>query len=422
MMTGAASALLKVRDDRLCAVPNNTMRTMSAPTRMTDRRPSPWPRIWILYGCGLLGAAQLGRLAALAPLIQAALALSLTTVAAAISLIEIGGATLGFGAGRLAHRLGLPRTLEWAVASLTLGAFGGALADGSVALIGWRFLEAAGYLGIIVSAPVLIAQLGREGGARMQGLALTLWSTFFPVGFALGSFGAAAIAAAYGWRLATAVGGAAGMVLWLALVATHRSLPSGVTSGGRDGVALTSRGVALALGFGMFTFFEVGSIALLPTLLIGETAMSAKPAGQWTALASVAAVGGSAVAAWILKRRDHLLGPLAFALGMPALLLFGLFRHAPSADVAIGVAVAVNTLGGVFIGLAFVLLPRVAQTSSQLVGANGLLAQCGATGSLLGPPVMAACVQHAGWSAAASAGLLASVLSLAFMARAVGGP
>ncbi len=100
------------------------------------------------------------------------------------------------------------------------------------------------------------------------------------------------------------------------------------------------------------------------------------------------------------------------------MLLFGLFRSAPSPTVAIVLAVVVNTLGGLFIGLAFVLLPRVARTSSQLVGANGLLAQCGASGSLLGPPVMAACVQHAGWSAAATAGLLASVLSLAFMAEA----
>ena len=390
---------------------------------MTRPRPSPWPRIWILYGCGLLGAAQLGRLAALAPAIQVALGLSLTTVAAAISLIEIGGATLGFGAGRVAHRFGLARMLEWALACLTVGAFGGALADGAAGLIGWRFLEAAGYLGIIVTAPVLIAQLGREAGARTQGLALTLWSTFFPVGFALGSLAATAVAAAFGWRVATAFGGAAGLVLWIAIVATQRALPAapGPAAAAAHGPALTPRAAALAFGFGAFTFFEVGSLALLPTLLITETAMPASASGQWTALASIAAVAGSGVAAWILKRRDHPTGPLALSLGLPPLLLFGLFRSAPSPDVAIALAVAVNTLGGLFIGLAFVLLPRVAPTSPQLVAANGLLAQCGAAGSLLGPPVMAACVQHAGWAAAAAAGLLASAVSLACMTKAARG-
>ncbi len=125
---------------------------------MATARSSPWPRIGVLYLSGLVGAAQLGRLAALAPLIQVALALSLTTVAVAISLIEIGGATLGFGAGRLAQHFGLPRTLAWALACLTVGAFGGSLADGSTGMLGWRFLEALGYLGIIVTAPVLIGK------------------------------------------------------------------------------------------------------------------------------------------------------------------------------------------------------------------------------------------------------------------------
>lgn len=74
---------------------------------------------------GLLGGARLGRLAALASLIQVALALSRTTVAAAISVIEIGAATLGIGASRLAHRDGLPRTLEWALAFLQTGRLGG---------------------------------------------------------------------------------------------------------------------------------------------------------------------------------------------------------------------------------------------------------------------------------------------------------
>lgn len=87
---------------------------------------------------GLLGGARLGRLAALASLIQVALALSRTTVAAAISVIEIGAATLGIGASRLAHRDGLPRTLEWALAFLPtgrLGRFFAAVAPGLAASV-----------------------------------------------------------------------------------------------------------------------------------------------------------------------------------------------------------------------------------------------------------------------------------------------
>jgi hypothetical protein len=41
-----------------------------------------------------------------------------------------------------------------------------------------------------------------------------------------------------------------------------------------------------------------------------------------------------------------------------------------------------------------------------------MLAQCGASGSLLGPPIMAACVQAGGWTAAAVFGLIASLVAL----------
>jgi MFS transporter, CP family, cyanate transporter len=56
--------------------------------------------------------------------------------------------------------------------------------------------------------------------------------------------------------------------------------------------------------------------------------------------------------------------------------------------------------------------------AGPLVRANGWLAQCGASGSLLGPPLMAACVQAGGWRAAAVAGLLMSIGALACAWRA----
>ena len=97
---------------------------------MTASR-SPWPLVGLLYLSGLLAAAQLGKLSALAPLIASSLGLSLTTVALAISLIELGGSTMGAAAGLLAHRLGLRRTLRWGVGCLALAGLGGAWAQGA---------------------------------------------------------------------------------------------------------------------------------------------------------------------------------------------------------------------------------------------------------------------------------------------------
>jgi CP family cyanate transporter-like MFS transporter len=72
----------------------------------------------------------------------------------------------------------------------------------------------------------------------------------------------------------------------------------------------------------------------------------------------------------------------------------------------------------VFASLGFALLPRLATRPGQMVKANGLLAQCGASGSLLGPPTMAACVQFGGWPAAAVLGGVVSLIALPLAWRA----
>jgi CP family cyanate transporter-like MFS transporter len=366
---------------------------------------SPWPLVWLLYLSGLLAAAQLGKLAALAPLIASALGLGLTAVAIAISLIELGGATLGAAAGLLAQRLGLRRTLRWGVAALALAGLGGAWAQGAVGLIGWRLLEAAGYLGVIVSAPVLISL---HAGA---------------VGLALGAWASAGAAASLGWRDAMTAGGLVAVVLWLTLwrarlPSEHADAPM-TPAGTHIATGPTPAIWCLALGFGAFAWFEIGVLALLPTLLVREAGLSAQAAGQWTAVASVSAVAGSAVTAWLLRRGMDLRGPVMASLALPPLLLFGVFTPTPRAGVAIALAVLLNMLGGVFASLAFALLPRLAETPARMVRANGLLAQCGASGSLLGPPTLAACVQAGGWTAAATFGLLASLVALPLAWQAV---
>lgn len=379
---------------------------------------SPWPLVGLLYLSGLLAAAQLGKMSALAPLVASALGLGLTTVAIAISLIELGGATLGAVAGLFAHRFGLRRALRWGVAFLALAGLGGATAQAGTSLLGWRLLEAAGYLGVIVSAPVLIAHHAGTAGTRVQGLALTLWSTFVPVGLALGAWASASVASAWDWRIAMAAGGAVGVLLWAVLwradLPEHADAPTQAPA-----ARLTPALWCFTLAFGAFALFQVGVLGLLPTLLVREVGLSARAAGQWTAVASVAAIAGSATAAWLLRHGIGVTGPVMVSLGLPPLLLFGVFTTAPQAEVAIGLAVLLNMLGGVFASLAFALLPRLASAPGQMVRANGLLAQCGASGSLLGPPTMAACVQAGGWTTAALLGLIVSLVALPLAWRAV---
>lgn len=413
-------------------------------------RSTPWPAVLLLYAAGLMAAAQLGKLSALVPAITPALGLTLALAAWAVSLIEVGGATLGTVAGVLAQRLGLWRALQLGLAALAIAGLGSATAQGAASLLAWRVLEAAGYLGITVSAPVLIARLSAPAGLRAQTLAMTLWSTFVPVGLAFGASAAAAAAAPLGWRGALLAGGVLAAALAVAVrllappdadtptagAARAAASPAGLDAAGaadaahpvntHDSAARAATGApaaawCLALGFGFFALFAVGVIGLLPTLLVEGAGLSLAAAGQWTGLASIAAVAGSALVLALLRRGHRSRGLAMVALALPAALVWGVFAARPLAGPAIALAVAINVLGGVFAALAFSALPRVCSQPAQLVRANGLLTQFGASGSLLGPPLMAAGVSAWGWPGAAAVGTLVSLLSLPLAWRALRG-
>lgn len=382
----------------------------------------PWGSIVGYYLVGVLAAAQLGKMSALAPLIAADLGLSLPTAAAAVSLLEIGGATLGTVAGVLAARVGLRAGLMAGLACLALAGLGSAFAVGPVSLLGWRVLEALGYLGVIVTAPVLIAAAAAPSAT---GVAMAIWSSFVPVGLAAGAALWAALAAAFGWRLA--MGGGSGLA-WLALAmagvaawqaraaaragrpvarAPRADSPSGSVAGRRAGAAAW----LLATSFGCYALFEVGLLALLPLYLTRAAGATVAEAGRWTALASLATILGSLFAAWWIRQGLSLRGPLLVSLLLPALLLFGVFVEAPQLTRVGLLAVLLNAVSGVYPSLAFAWLPQAAGGVERMVRANGLFAQFGASGSLLGPPVMAFFVDRFGWPAAAWCGLVVTLPS-----------
>ncbi|TWB17349.1 MFS transporter [Nitrospirillum bahiense] len=384
---------------------------------------SRWVKIIWFYCVGVIAAAQLGKMSALIPLISRDLGLSLTLAALVISLLEIGGAGFGRIAGGLIQRAGRRPALLAGTAFLTVGGIGESLAPGPAALIAWRVLESAGYLTTVIAAPMLILETATP---RQRGVALALWSSFVPVGLALGAILSGWAAELWSWRGALFGGGvvAAG-ALALSLPMTS-GVGARVRGAGAGGTGPTRRAWALAVGFGCYTTFEVGLLGMLPTFLVDKAGASADAAGFITGVASFATVAGSVVAGWWNHRnhgRDLARGPsfalMALSIVLPALLLFLVFGPAPDLTTAAIVVIALNALSGVYPGLAFAMLPAVAGSDRGLPAANGLLTQFGASGSLIGPPLFAAFAGHWGWTSAAACGLAASLLCLALM-RAAG--
>ncbi|MEO8542416.1 MAG: MFS transporter [Burkholderiaceae bacterium] len=370
----------------------------------------PWRRIAWLYGLGVLAAAQLGKMSALAPLIANDLAIGLTLAGVLISLLEIGGATLGFVAGLLVDRLGVARVLLAGVGLLVAGNLGETLSPSVALLITWRVCEGAGYLSVVIAAPLLIFRTAPPQGRTV---ALALWSSFVPVGFALGAMASGLIADLLSWRAATFSWALiAGLMAVLASRMTFVSSPSGAM---RRLVLPGWRIWALTLAFGCWASFAVGSIALLPTFLVNQVGASARVAGLVGGISAFMSVFGVALAAWLRHRGARTGVWMTFAIVLPALMLFGVFNDNTGILQVAALMLVLNTISGVYSGLAFALLPVLARTDAEMAVANGLTLQLGATGSLLGPPLFAACVEQWGWAGAASAGALMSALCLALM-------
>lgn len=376
-----------------------------------------WLAILVIYAAGVAAAAQLGKLSALLPPMQHDLGLDLTVAALLVSLLEIGGATLGLFAGVVISRVGARRALLAGLLLLAVAAAGMAATSAVAGMFLWRIVEAVAYLAVAVAAPTLTIA---TASPAQRSSALALWSTFFPVGFATGSILAGLGVEVAPWRWVLL--GSAALTALLLLPSWRLPTPPEAAPRRAGGARPTRAPLGawlMAIGFACYTTFEVGLLAVMPAYFTGQRGVSPSTAGLITGAAAFASVLGGLAAAWWMRRDRPLGGFTAFGVAVPALLLFAVFT--PSEGSWLWPAVAatlLNAISGAVPAVVFARLPDAVGPGGDMATANGLLAQGGASGSLLGPPLLAAAASHWGWPAAAGAGLAASALCLLLLALA----
>lgn len=296
-----------------------------------------------------------------------------------VSIVGLVGLVFGVVAGLLVARLGTrPAMLGALVAGAALSLAQAALPPLPV-MLALRVLEGVSHLAIVVVGPVVMAA---AVPGRGQGLAMTLWSTFFGIAFALMAWLApllpdltALFFVHAGWMLACA------LALGLLMPGTPGS---GVAlAGGWIGAHLRlyadPRVAAPALGFVWYTAAYLAVLTLVPPLLDG-------PARAWAAagmpLVSIAA--SLMLGVWLLGR----VGPVGavqagYALGAAAGLAF---LAAPTLAGALLLAAGL----GVVQGASFAAIPALNPAPEARARAAGAIAQMGNVGTTLGTPVLAA--------------------------------
>lgn len=354
------------------------------------RSPHPLLLTLTLYLAGLGAAGQFSKLAvSFVTLTEVYAGHGETILGLAVSLISLVGLILGLVAGIVVTRIGARRAL---LAALALGAamslWQATLPSLPVLMVS-RVLEGASHLLIVVAAPTLIAETTPD---RYRPAALTLWSTFFGVAFALTAVIAPGVIANGGLALLIGAHGVWMAVACLAVLfvlprpVMTQSPPSEISLLRRHIVAYATPGIATpALAWLCYTLTFVSVLTALPLLTSGT-------APTWLAAIAPLVSIGVALTVGVAVLSRHPARPvvtLGFALcvAMAVVVLVAGFT-----------AVTVILL---FASMAFVqssgfaIVPQINADAASRALANGALAQMGNLGNLTGTPLLIAVYQGA---------------------------
>jgi predicted MFS family arabinose efflux permease len=346
----------------------------------------PALQIVALWTAGLGAAAQFGKISVIFDDL-AAIYGSVQAVAVMVSIVGMVGLVFGTTAGIVVQRLGLRRVI---VAALVLGAALSAVQATLPPLplmLAARVLEGVSHLAIVVVGPVMIAQATPP---RWQGLAMTLWSSFFGVSFAM-------LALLGPWLVAaTGIGGLlmahaavmAGLALLLALLLPDDSrgqpVPLSVSALWRQhGLIYRSpRLSAPAMGFFCYTILYVALLTLLPPLMGGFRPHAA------TAMPLVSIAVSLTIGVWLLRRMTAVrLVQAGFAVGLVATLAMAAVW--PSEAGRLAMALLLAAAMGIVQGASFAAIPQLNSGDEDRAMASGAVAQLGNLGTTTGTPLLA---------------------------------
>lgn len=351
---------------------------------------SPASLGWLTFALTMLSMATVGVIVPLAAEFGAVLGLTKAQFGGALSLFSIPSAVLSFTVGTLCDRVGAKRLF-----------FGGVviavIADILLASVGdvllfnlYLLLAGIGFAAIVVTAPVLIIA-NLEGQARTR--ALSLWSTYAPVGVAVGLLLAAPFTGTPGWRHALHVHVGLLAVAGMAAAWTFRDIrfdaPARRASLSEMFGVLRERVVIrLALALAIPSGVSYGTSLLAPSYIIATTGVSMASAATLVAIAKITVVlAGGLFAGWVLTRRSsewHLFACLTGVGIVGQFLLF--YPHGGLAIALAGLGLWLFAYAGIS-ALVFAVLPEVFPRREAMGAANGLISQIVSCFSFLAPIV-----------------------------------
>lgn len=303
-----------------------------------------------------------------------------------VSVVGIVGLIFGTTAGLLVARIGPRRAIVWALALGSVMSAVQVVSLGYGALFVTRVVEGFSHLAIVVVGPTMIAGLAP---LRHQGLAMTLWSSFFGVTYALLAVVAPPLLA--GGSLAPLFGVHAVWMAGFALM-LRALLPDDPGSVKHSMTGLIGQHVAIyasprvaapATGFVFYTALYVAVLTLLPPLMPAQM-----QAGVAAGMPLLSIAVSLTLGVWLLGRMTAVqLVQAGFAVG--AVAAVALWLGWGQGWVMLGASLTLAAAMGIVQGASFAAIPQLNDTALDRARASGAVAQLGNLGTTTGTPLLA---------------------------------
>lgn len=352
-----------------------------------------WVLIIAIWLGGLGAAAQYGKvsvvfqhMAEMYPDVGAAVGFT-------VSLVGFMGIILGVVAGMYVPAIGYRRVLVW---SIWLGAAMSALQYLSMPFglfLASRLFEGISHLGVVVAAPTLIAQVSTN---RTRGFAMSLWSTFFGVAFALLAWFGIPLVDAYGVRALFAAHAIVMGLLALMLMGALRQVPPLQRKPAPRLADLPHLHLALylspfraapAAGWLFYTCSFVAILTVFPPYIEASVRSWVLGAMPLTSILVSMTLG-----VWLLRWMPAVsLVQSGFLICALMVIWLGLAPGDPMACLAFASGM------GLVQSASFAAIPQLNDTAEKRAEASGAMAQAGNLGNTIGTPLMVWVLAIAGY-------------------------
>jgi DHA1 family inner membrane transport protein len=357
-----------------------------------------WTNVAIFLAGGTIAAIHIGKVPTALAIIQLEFEMNLILAGLFFSIFSLIGVFLGVSAGSIFTKVASSKIIFSAFAILAICDVAGARTDDLFVLFLSRIFEGLCFVAIAVTFPTYIAFVTN---ARDRPLALSIWSLFIPIGFAISLTTSSALLSDGNWRdMWTFCAILSCLYLVIAYIFipknTHKTLSNKNPLNIIRSVISDLNLLKLSMIFTFYAFQWITIIAWFPSFLVENFNLNLQNAAIFTSLAVIVNIPGNLLGGRLNQLNYKPKRILMFATLAMFVSTCGIFFSTFGPIFAVFSALSFSFFAGLVPSTLFANVPVFSPSREHLGAANGLLFQGSALGQLIGSPVVASFIFFGG--------------------------